>query len=93
MSGRPLVLAATNTALEQARRLGVSGCLENRVEETLRTVGPATRDNRVGRRSSVLLRQFGVLVVCERVLSPMSSKKGWRPVECRRIDPTRRLAA
>ncbi len=82
---RPLVMSATRDAVEQAKRLGFTGCLENLTEQAIQrgdVVGGTSHD---GGTMVALMREHGVEVVVTRTRSPSSGRKAWLPSEVRRL--------
>jgi hypothetical protein len=79
---RPLVLAASRYALDQAARLLPAGvCLENVVEAaiiagTLEIKGPP----KIGQTATVYVNAHKVAVEVRRTLSPMTNRKAWQPI-------------
>jgi hypothetical protein len=85
-----LVLGASAKVLDQARRLGFTGVLENEVQAAI-VAGQIRRHGarKVGDTTGVFLRDWGLLVIVKRTVSPLSGRKCWVPIECRRLEQRR----
>lgn len=88
---RALVLGASAKVVEQARRLGFHGVLENAVERAI-AAGELHGARRHGDETPVYLREHGVVVVCRRTRSPLSGRRCWLPIACRRLEDGSRAA-
>jgi hypothetical protein len=82
---RPLVLAATESALHEARRIGYRGVLENAVEAAFLRGDVVGGTSREGGTMVVLLREHGVEVVVTRTRSASSGRRAWLPSEVRAL--------
>jgi hypothetical protein len=82
----PLVLSATPQTLEEARRLGVTGCLENAILAGLGN-GVQARGRGIGEIGRVAIGG-GFVVDVERVRTP-SGRRAWRPIAVGRIGAQR----
>ena len=81
---RPLVMSASPAAVEQARRLGVTGCLENLVQTAIEA-GNVTGGFTIGREGIVRLTEHRVVVRARRVRAPGSQRKAWLPLSVERL--------
>ena len=75
---RPLVLAASEVARQEAKRLGVTRPLENLVHEAIST-GRIASEPGVGRHTSVYVDPDLVVRVL-RTRSPGSGRRAWLPI-------------
>jgi hypothetical protein len=87
---RALVLAASPALTEKARRLGVTGCLENAVQTAIEE-GAVTGGFSLGREGIVRLVDERVVVRARRVKAPGSGRKAWSLTAVERLH-TRRAA-
>jgi hypothetical protein len=88
---RPLVLAATARAVDEARRLGFAGVLENAVQGAIEAgsvVGGTSRD---GGEIPVLLYEHGLAVRVRRTRSRLTGRRCWLPFSVERL-ATRKVA-
>jgi len=70
---KPLVATALPKAIAQAKRHGLSGCLENRVEAALEAGRVDPGDRSAGRVASVCLD--GLVVQLRPVSSPLGTRR------------------
>jgi hypothetical protein len=83
---RVLVLSASAKVCEQARRLGFHGVLENHVERAIASGDLGGFARKTGDKADAFLRDAGLVVKVKRTVSPLTGRKCWVPVECRRLE-------
>ena len=86
---RAVILCATGRAVEEAKRHGVPGVLEVRVEEAFIRGDIEGGTSRKGDTVSALLHGHGLAVICQCAESPGSGRKAWLPIAVRRDDRAR----
>ena len=88
---RPLVLAATARAADEAQRLGFRGVLENAVQRAIEAGSVIGGTNRDGGEIPVLLHEHVLAVRVRRTRSPLTGRRCWLPFSVERL-AARRVA-